>query len=129
MMKFLLALALLVTTAHAEQYLYSQQPKTAKTVASGGSPIPTTFGTGSQSRVMTGLSKYGHIIAFNSCDDAIAINFTYGTTPSNTDPANIYLPGGTGIALDNVPVGANVYIRSDSGVAITAACFVVVTVW
>lgn len=129
-MKFLLFALLVSTAAYAEQYLFSLQPRTSKTTASGGSPIPTSFGTGSQSRVMTGLSKYGHIAIFNGCEDeAVAVNFSFGSTPTDGNSANVYIPGGIGLVLDNVPVGANVYLRSDTGAPITTACSVFITVW
>ncbi len=94
-----------------------------KVTATGGSPITTTYNTGSQSLVLTGLTgSIRHVSVFNATSDVIA--FTVGHPSPAFAPANdvddTYLVPNTGFVLDDIGTAAQVFLRSDSGASITS---------
>lgn len=117
-MKFLTALFFLFATiSHAAPVLNK------KITASGGSPIPATYSTGSQSLVLTELSgSVRHIAVYNDTSSAVAFTVAHPSAafaPTN-DEKDFYVPAGVGLTLDDIGTTAQLFLRSDSGSTITS---------
>ena len=106
-----------------------QSPKAVKVTASGGSPIPTAFSSGSsQSRIIQNLSGYSHAVVVNSTSSDVAVNFGNDASAPGDDTGNVYIPPGAGVVLDNVRISGSVYLKSDSVSTITSGT-VKVSLW
>ena len=118
-MKFLAALLLFAVTVTASAAPILNK----KVVASGGSPIPASYSTGSQSLVLTELnSSIRHIAVFNSTSSVIAFTVAHPSpafAPAN-DAKDYYVPAGVGLTLDEIGTTQQLFVRSDSGSAITS---------
>lgn len=108
----LLLLAVAPPSAHAQ--IYSVQVNAATT------NIPTSFGSGSDSRVIRNISNVRGIVVNSEIGTRIVVNCgSDSVTPSDTSSANIYVPGNGAIAIDNSYLGNTCYIRSDGSALVT----------
>lgn len=117
-MKFLIALFFLFATlSHAAPVL------NRKITASGGSPIPSSYTTGSQSLVLTELTgSVRHVAVFNNTASVVAFTVAHPSpafAPSN-DQKDYYVPPGVGLTLDEIGTSTQLFLRSDSGSTITS---------
>jgi hypothetical protein len=93
--------------------------------------IPTSYGSGAGSRVLTGISNCQHLMITSTCETRIAVvaRAKSSTTPSATQ---LYIPaaptdGEVAFLFDDIEVGESIYIKSD-GSAISSG-IVTVSVW
>lgn len=96
--------------------------KSVAIVASGGSPIPIAYGSGSQSKAVE--CDLGSTVAiWNMTASRIAVmNFKASTVPSSTAKDQNLIPewGQAGVPGLTIQQGDYLYLRSDSGAPITA---------
>lgn len=126
-MRFLIALLMVLgTEVHAE--LPYNDPKSVCITASGGSPIPVTFTTSTQSKILTDVSAVGIGISQNSL--VVPISIEVGTTsdgaaPSTSSTKQLFVPAGALMVIDNLKMSSAVYIRATGGATATAGtiCF------
>lgn len=96
--------------------------------------IPTGFShANSASLVLTGIAYAVHLAVINETTSRIAINYTHGDSASSPTVVDAYVPaGGTGsfsaIALDELKLSSVVFIKSDTGSAISSGT-VEIFVW
>lgn len=92
--------------------------------------IPTSFGSGAGSLILQNISNAKHIRVSNRTQGQIAIHYRGKTTPSSPLIYIAAAPASGEVIefYDDIEVGPNVYIRSDTGSAITTGV-VTVSVW
>lgn len=96
--------------------------------------IPTGFDyTNASSLVMTGISYAQHLIIVNLTSSRIAYNFSSGVSTANPTTIDGYVPGKgasdfVGIAKDDVQDSSCIFIKSDTGSAISSG-LVQIEVW
>jgi len=113
----------------------------SKYIDASGTNIPTSYGSGSDSKIMTGMANtgYRHLRVLNKTAGRVALCFVAdknASVPSSSNSANTaqhYVPepssGNTTVDfVDEICVFDSLYIRSDSGSAITSGV-VVVELW
>lgn len=104
--------------------------RSKKITASGGSPIPTTYGTSSQSLVLSDVAYADHLMIINETGGRIAVqvkNNDAVNAPSSGD-GELYCFANGITAFDDCYISQTIYIRSDSGSAITSGS-VEIMVW
>lgn len=97
--------------------------KSVVITGSGGSPIPTSYGTGSQSLVITGISPNAkNIQTVNEVASAFTMNCaTAGTQAVPSTGDNDFQIGASQTQTWlNVGLGTKCYLRSASGSTVTA---------
>lgn len=104
--------------------------KTPGKVDASVNNIPTSFGTGAGSLVLTDIKNVKHMRVSNSTTGRLAIHYRGKTTPSS---ALLYVSAAPASGeviefFDDIEIGPSVYIRSDTGAAITTGT-VTVSVW
>lgn len=100
-----------------------------KITASGGSPIPTAYSTSdSQSAALTARASKGLTI-HNQTGSQIA--YSRGESDAAPSADDGVVPGGAVVTRDNFGISNNsvIFIRSDSGLAITDDLDVVIETW
>jgi hypothetical protein len=107
----------------------------SKYIDSASTNIPTTFGSGSTSKVITGIGGQGytHLKVFNDTGSRIALCITDAdaAVPSSSNSTNTsqdYIASTSTEFKDDIAVYDTIYIRSDSGSSITSG-IVVIEVW
>lgn len=97
--------------------------------------IPTSYGSGSDSKILTALGELGfnHIKIVNETASRIAICLTNtdAAVPSSSNSANTsqnYTSSTSTEFLDDLHIYDVIYLRSDSGAAITSG-IVAIEVW
>lgn len=103
----------------------SRTSKSAKVVCASTN-IPTGFSHSSAaSLVLTGIAYAVHLAVINETTSRIAINYTHGDATSSPTTVEAYVPAGgassfSAIALDELKLSSTVFIKSDSGSAISS---------
>lgn len=85
--------------------------------------IPTSYGSGSGSKVTCGLSFASHIQIFNETSGRLALNLKTANGASAPTSANsIYvLPGTTStVTVDDAKINNCIYMKSDTGSPISS---------
>lgn len=102
-------------------------PLSAK-IDSSSNNIPTSFGTGAGSLILSGLANacYTHIVICNETATRIKVA-TATATPASSTSAMFYVPANSNVVLDDFSVSDNVYLESDAS-AISSGT-VEATVW
>ena len=116
-MKRLICLLLLVLSVTSFARLRS-----VKITASGGSPIPTSYDISDSQSAAVVCEAARHLMVLNETSARIAMMAIVSTSsPSDTSKDQLYVIGGAAAAWDFLPIatGATVFLRSDSGAAIT----------
>lgn len=106
---------------------YNVASKTVKAVkiTASSSNIPTAFSTASTSLVVTGIARADVLTIVSTCTDRLAINYTAGSETSAPTNVDLYIPaaaasGFAGYVLDNCQLSSTIYIKSDTGAAISS---------
>ena len=100
--------------------------KYGKIVASSNN-IPTAYSTGAGSMIVSGLSGASELTITSSCEAPIVGNYSHPsdtTAPTDAD-IEFHLPAAptgqsVGRVITDAAIGAAIFLRSDSGAAITA---------
>ena len=109
-------------------------PRNAYIIATGGSPIPSSFGLGATSRVISGLSGFRHLGVLNTTGCGLMVNTAADSiAPSDGSENNLpLLDYGTalGETFDDIYIAGSVYIRSNcSPAAPITSGSVIIKVW
>lgn len=106
---------------------YNVASKTVKSVKidASSSNIPSAFSTAATSLVVTGISRADVLIIQSTCTDRLAINYTAGSVSSAPSAVDLYIAaapasGFCGMAFDNCQLSSTIYIKSDTGAAISS---------
>jgi hypothetical protein len=104
-------------------------PRSIKITASGGSPIPTTYTTNSQSRVFIDIAYADRLMVINETGGRVAVNVSANsTTPPSTGDGELFCFANGITTYDELAVSQTIYLRSDSGSTITSGT-VEIMVW
>lgn len=134
-MKFkLLTLLVLVPIMTCAATPSTVAPRNAYIIATGGSPIPVSYGLGATSRVITGLTGFRHMSVINTTACGIMVNTSADSVaPADGSENNIPLADpavSLGETFDDVYIAGSVYIRSNcSPSAPITAGSVIIKVW
>lgn len=84
--------------------------------------IPSAFAATSDSKVISGVKNIRGIVIDNQITSAIVVNCTYSGAgaPSAGATGNIYVAASNAMAIDNVPLGTQCFIRTDTGSSLGA---------
>lgn len=107
------------------------QPFTGKAtfakIDASANNIPTTYGEGAGSTLLTGLINPSHIALYNTSSTDIAVSLYSGETGATAATDALVVPKTGTLALDNVSIGTRVYIRSLGSAIATGILYA--TVW
>ena len=82
--------------------------------------IPTSFGTGAGSLLISGLGGgKATLMIYSTAEADLKINYSSNSSTSAPSVVDAYLPSQGTLALADVEIGDAVYIASDSGSTIT----------
>jgi hypothetical protein len=109
-------------------------PRNAYIIATGGSPIPVSYGLGATSRVLSGLTGFRHMSVINTTGCGIMVNTASDSVaPADGSENNIPLvDSGTslGESFDDLYIAGSVYIRANcSPSAPITSGSVIIKVW
>lgn len=102
----------------------SKSPKSVK-IDSSSTNIPSGFSTAAGSLVLTGIARADVLTIINETQSRIAVNYTTASTSSAPTLVDAYVPAAAassfaGLALDSCQIASNIYIKSDTGSAISS---------
>lgn len=86
---------------------------------SSSSNIPTAYSSAAGSKIKTFVKAVAEICIYNGSSSEIAVNFQNGTSAATPAVDNFILAASTGLCRDK-NIGAALYIRSRTGVAISS---------
>lgn len=103
---------------------------TSVRIISSATNIPTSFGTGSDSLVLSAVRNAKTILIDNRGTGEIAVNChaQSSSAPSNSSAQNIYVAGSSAVSIDNAFPNGACFIRSMTGSAITTGTVVIMVV-
>ena len=96
--------------------------RTAKTAAivSGTNNIPTAFSTAAASLALQGISFAENLLVVNGAASALVLNIDAGSPTSAPTTDNLRVPASATVQFNNVKLSSTVYVRSDTGSAISS---------
>ena len=113
----LLLLVLLIPMMSCDAVPSTVAPRNAYIIATGGSPIPVSFGLGATSRVLSGLTGFRHMSVINTTACGIMVNTAADSiAPSDNDEKNLPMVDSTvslGETFDDLYIAGSVYIRAN----------------
>lgn len=107
-------------------FLVKTVKQSAKVVA-GTNNIPASFDTSAGSRLLSAITKAQWMCIHNETSSRLAFNYTHSLEGATGAPTAVqgYVPANTSLVVDSVNDLACLFIKSDTGLAITGASEVV----